>query len=121
VGLAVSRLLTIAWLLVVAVSGLTTVCVLLVGILVALVRLDLLVLWRRRVGRVAAVRVVALIVLVLWWGVVALLLVLIVGWCWVRALWRGQWLVYIGVRRRREGVLTCPWGGYGLCDPPYCS
>lgn len=110
-GLAVSRLLTIAWLLVFAVSGLTTVSVLLVGFLVALVRLDLLVLWRRRVGGVAAVGLVALVVLVLRWGVIALLLVLIVGWCWVRALWRGQCLVFTGMRPCRKGVLTCPWGG----------
>lgn len=104
----------------IALLGLSSVPMLLLVtvtvLLRSLVALDLLRGWRIR--RVAAVRVVALVVLALGRGAVALLLVLL-----VRVVGRRLVCALVAVSARfvpmRLCLLTCPWGGYGLCEPPY--
>lgn len=32
-----------------------------------------------------------------------------------------QLLLNPAMRRHNKAILTCPWGGYGLCDEPYWS
>jgi hypothetical protein len=123
---AVGRLLTVSLLLLMVVSRLLLAIAMLlrwwvwrvaaVGILVAMLLL------RRWVRRMAAIWIVALVIMLLRGRVVALgLLVCIVGWGLVCALVGGQSKLDIAMRPRYAVVLTCPWGGYGLCDPPYWS
>jgi len=110
----------IALLLMVAVPWLTVSVLLLVWILVSLV-----VLRRCGIGRVAAVRVVALVVLAVRRGVVALLL--LVGVVRRRLVCALDMSVSVFLQAilapESVEVFTCPWGGYGLCDwlcvPPY--
>jgi hypothetical protein len=122
----VARLLTITRLLAVPGMLVFTICrllgipvlrLLLVGFLVSLVLLC------GRVRRVATVGIVALLILALGWRVVAmlrlLLLVGVVGWGLVCALFESHCCSKYTMRQSSKHVLTCPWGGYGLCAPPY--